>query len=651
MKTHDTAVNCAPPKGDRRRIALAGLANVGKSLVFNQLTKSYSIVANYSQTTTSAVYGEATIGGEKFELIDTPGIPSLWTNTRDEADTREILLNSKADMVLLCGDAGQLKRTLMLLVQLQELGLPTILLLTKSDISARRGYRVDSDRIKEISGVDVLESSSATGLDMAELKKAIDRIQVTEPDMRYSADIESAVNELSGIVGDSSVSRGELLLLLAGSGSGEGILERQPSDIAERLSARLKGMQMKMGLPNIRHSIFGARERAVDRMAESSTLSSGSPLTSIPRRMAWASRHPLFGWPILLAILWATFYGVGRLANIIATWMDTIIFLPLTGWLSSLIGISQLEEFLLGNFGLLTMGVFNAIVTVVPILLIFFLIVNFLEDVGYLPNLSVLANRAFSFIGLTGKSVLPFTLGFGCNTMATITTRMLETRKERVIISALIALGVPCSVQLGVMLAILATAPFSAILIVIGSVVFTQVASGMLMSRYMPQNRGSDFIIELPDFSMPNFGNIARKTYYRIKMFLEEVLPMFIFAALLMFGLDKTGLLAIIKAVMEPIVTGLLSMPDKVTEVFILVISRREVGAVYFKDMVDAGEVGYIQTVVGLIVMTLFIPCMSNTMVMIKELGLKLAIGISVAIMGVAIMVGAVVNMVMRAFI
>jgi ferrous iron transport protein B len=117
---------------------------------------------------------------------------------------------------------------------------------------------------------------------------------------------------------------------------------------------------------------------------------------------------------------------------------------------------------------------------------------------------------------------------------------------------------------------------------------------------------------------------------------------------MLMFALEKTGLLAMLKNVARPLITGLLSMPDKATEVFILVLSRRELGAVYFKGMVDAHELDYFQTVVGLTVMTLFIPCISNTVMMVKELGLRSAIYINSAIIAIAIAVGAFMNLLLR---
>ena len=180
------------------------------------------------------------------------------------------------------------------------------------------------------------------------------------------------------------------------------------------------------------------------------------------------------------------------------------------------------------------------------------------------------------------------------------------------------------------------------------SIVLTQVATGLLLNRLIPTRRRADFIMDLPTFYVPNWENIIRKTYFRIKWFLDEALPMFVAASLFMFMLEKTGMLNIIERWGRPVVTGLLSLPGKATEVFILVLARREIGALHFKDMVDTGLMDYTQTVVGLIVITLFIPCASNTMVMVKELGLRWAAAINVAIIGIALAVGGGVNFLMR---
>ena len=643
---------CSNGNNGIRKIAIVGLANAGKSILFNQFTKTYSMVANYPQTTTHSVREKTVFAGRESVVIDTPGISSLNATTGDEQETRDILIKQKPDMIIFCGDATHLKRTLVLLSEIKELGIPVVFCLNKVDDALKKGLVMDVKKLSMETNMPVVETSAVHGIGLKKLEEAAKRASANGNCVRYSDQIEQSLKKLQSIFpAGQSPSKGELLLLLGGDTSIKLKLGSAFGGyLLPDINSVLKKIYIKTSAVNLRQAVFNTRDSWAGKVADEATSTSSFTFTGFSRKAAWFARHPVFGWPVLLGLLWLTFTGVGTIANELAGFMDDWIFVPLTGAISAMIAVPFLHEFLLGDFGILTMGVMNAIVTVVPILIVFFLIVHFLEDVGYLPNLSVLTNRALAIFGLTGKSVLPLTLGFGCNTMATLTSRVLETKKERIIISFLIALGVPCSVQLGVMLAIMATAPFSTLLIVLSTVVATQIVCGLIIERIMPAGRKSDFILELPDLRMPNWRNIVRKTYIRIKMFLEEALPLFVLAAAMMFVLEKTGLLDVIKTIFRPIITGFLSLPDKVTEVFILVLSRREVGAVYFKDMFEAGEVDYYQTIVGLVVMTLFIPCISNTMVMVKELGMRWAVAINTSIIFIAILVGGALNYVLRIF-
>jgi ferrous iron transport protein B len=194
----------------------------------------------------------------------------------------------------------------------------------------------------------------------------------------------------------------------------------------------------------------------------------------------------------------------------------------------------------------------------------------------------------------------------------------------------------------------MATAPFLVLLITLAAVFSTQLICGIALNKIVPTERKSDFIMELPPFRVPDLRHVVIKTGYRVKWFLIEALPLFVMGAALMFALEITGMLAGIKAVFRPVVVGFLTLPEKITEVFILVLSRRELGAVYFKEMVDAGEVDYFQTITGLVVITLFIPCISNTMVMMRELGSRWAISLNASIIMIAILVGGLVNFLIR---
>lgn len=636
--------------GARKKIAIIGPANVGKSIIFNKLSKSYSEVANYPQTTVGSIHKKSNIGGIEYEVWDTPAISSLDINSEDERITRDVLLKESPDIILFTADPSRIKRSLILLSQILELNLPTALVLSKKNEACSRGISIDTEELSGRLGIPVVETEAAQEAGFDKIGDAIKASQAVSGAVRYPIAVENALDEIgSSFKEGQRPSKAVALLLLSGVAAVEEWIKSSGHDDAlTKAREAVRKYHRRFPSSNIGRILFNARKGWADTTADRVISSASFTAPGLAQKAAWASRHPVLGWPIVIAIMWVTFYGVGTIATQIATYLDMWIFIPFTNFVDSLVTNKLANEFLVGDFGVLTMGVTNAIVTVVPILLIFFLIINFLEDVGYLPNLSVLLNRMFSYLGLTGKSVLTMSLGFGCNTMATLTSRALETKKERIIASSLIALGVPCAVQLGVMIAILSTAPFSALLFVVGTVLITQIAAGMAMNRLLKSDKTAQFIMELPPFRWPHLENIARKTYFRVKSFLVEALPMFIAGAVLMFFLEKTGILTIIKKAAHPVITGFLSLPDKATEVFILVLSRRELGAVYFKDMVDAMEVDYYQTVVGLTVMTLFIPCISNTMVMIKELGLSWAVAINVSIIVIAVLMGGLLNSIVR---
>ncbi len=634
----------------KNKIAIVGQTNVGKSILFNKFTNSYSTVANYPQTTISVVRKNTTLAGKEFELIDTPGISSLNIHSEDELVTRNILLKEHPELILFCGDATRLKSTMVLLSQLSELDIPTVFCLNMSDDAVRKGIVIDATQLSREVHTPVLETAAIHGVGLTELKSALKTIHTPHPLVSYPEFVHNAVEDLLDLFPvENRPSKGIILLFLMNEDGIAALIEsRYGKELLTRCNVLLRGIYMKTPQTRIRQAISSSREAWAEKVAGNVAKKATFTLTGFAQKAAVASRHPVLGWPILLGVLWVIFYGVGTVATLIADAVDGWFFAPVTDAISALITYPLLNDFVVGQYGVLTMGLFNAIGTVVPILIVFFLITSFLEDVGYLPNLSVLLNRTLSIFGLTGKSVLPIVLGFGCNTMATLTSRTLETKKERLVASFLIALGIPCAVQLGVLLAIMATSPFSVLLITIAAVAATQILCGMALNKIIPTEKKADFIMELPPFRLPDIRHILKKTYYRVKWFLMEAVPLFIAGAALMFVLEITGLLTIIKGVMRPVVVGFLSLPDKLTEVFILVLSRRELGAVYFKDMVDAGQVDYYQTITGLIVITLFIPCISNTMVMIKELGSRWAISMNIFIIVIAILVGGLVNFLIR---
>jgi ferrous iron transport protein B len=314
----------------------------------------------------------------------------------------------------------------------------------------------------------------------------------------------------------------------------------------------------------------------------------------------------------------------------------------LTGWQQTL---RFIHDFLVGEYGMITMALSYGFAIVLPIVTTFFLLFGLLEDSGYLPRLAVMVNRVFRGMGLNGKAVLPMVLGLGCDTMATMTTRILETRKERVITTLLLALAVPCSAQLGVLLAMCASISFAAAAIWVALMIGIMFVVGWLTAKLYGGQTG-DFILELPPMRLPQAGNVAKKTFARLEWYLKEVIPLFMLGTGILFLFDKLNLLAKIAAFGEPIVKGWLGLPAETANAFLIGFLRRDYGAVYLLDAATGANavLNAHQVLVAMVTITLFMPCIATLFMISRELGKKTAAAITVFVFAFAFFVGGLVH-------
>jgi ferrous iron transport protein B len=307
-----------------------------------------------------------------------------------------------------------------------------------------------------------------------------------------------------------------------------------------------------------------------------------------------------------------------------------------------------LRDLLVGPYGLVSVALTYAFAIIFPIVSAFFLCFSVLEDSGYLPRLAVIVNRAFRGMGLNGKAVLPMVLGLGCDTMATLTARIMETRKERVLVTLLLALGVPCSAQLGVILGLFGTLPMWAPLVWGAVVLGVLFAVGFLAARLLPGER-SDLILEMPPIRRPQLGNIVVKTVGRLEWYLKEAVPIFVLGTLVLFALERAGALSRIVHASEPAVVGLLSLPPQAAEAFLVGFFRRDYGSAGIYTLFGRGLLTPVQAVVALVTITLFVPCVANFFVIVKEHGWRTAVAMSGFIFPFAFLVGGAVNVALRA--
>jgi len=639
-----------------KRLILVGNPNVGKSVIFGVLTRRYVTVSNYPGTTVEVSKGNATIGGERYTVIDTPGVNSLVPMSEDERVTRDILLSEKADSVIQVADTKNLRRSLLISIQLAEMGLPFSLALNMIDEARSRGWSVDIDKLAMLLGIDVVPTIATQRWGMDNLVKTVSSQRSSHFKISYTQDIEDAVQVIESLLPEAFISKRAIaLMLLSGDETLNSWLHKNLSDEAiKKIEETRYNIQSRYTEP-LSYMLNIERLKIVDRIVADVVViepANGGRLAGFIGK--W-SMHPIAGIPILLAILYLMYVFVGQFgAGTSVDFLEETVFGEyLNPWASrvvkAVIPVEIIQELIIGQYGLITMALTYAIAIILPIVGYFFIFFGLLEDSGYLPRLAVMVDKIFKLIGLNGKAVLPMVLGLGCDTMATMTTRILETKKERIIVTLLLALGVPCSAQLGVILGMLGGLSFKATLWWSGVVVFIMLLVGFFASKVIP-GEASDFLLEIPPIRVPKFSNILIKTLVRIEWYLREAVPLFILGTLFLFLLDKVAILNILEKIASPIVVSFLDLPAKATEAFIIGFLRRDYGAAGLLVLQKDGLLSPVQVVVSLVTMTLFVPCIANFFMIVKERGVMTAVWMSTFIFPFAILIGGVLNFILRTF-
>lgn len=607
-------------------IALVGQPNVGKSVIFHRLTGRYVNVSNYPGTTVEVTRGQFR-DRPKQTILDTPGVLTLPARSEDEQATAHILLNEKLGALVQVGDAKNLRRTVQLALLLAEAGVPMVLALNMMDEARARGMNFDATKLSVELGLAVVPTVATGNEGMAALTRAINEAKVPVFRLIYVDEIEAAIDDLALLLPAAHLlPRVIALLYLAGDKATEEWLAAQNADLFA-LSARRDHLQEKFTEP-LAEILQRARMTAAEAVVRRVVRDAGQLGHGLVQRIGQWSVHRWLGWPIVVLVLYAVYAFVGQFgAGVLVGLLEKDLFNGIINpWFHQLVTawvpFVWLQDFLVGPYGLWTMGMTYALALILPIVTTFFIAFGILEDSGYFARLSVLSNRAFKMLGLNGRAVLPMVLGLGCVTMATLTTRILHTPRERLIVTFLLALAIPCSAQLGVVMGMLASYGTAAFLIWLGTVILVLFTVGWLSGKLVKGKR-IPLMTELPPMRLPVMGNVAKKTWSRLKWYLAEVIPLFLIGAALMFTLDRIGLLPWIIKAGEPLVTGWLGLPKEASAAFLMGFLRRDFGATGLFAMGSA--LSPEQGLVGLVTLTLFVPCIASMLVIIKEQGLKTA--------------------------
>lgn len=621
---------------------LVGNPNVGKSVLFKNLTNHYVMVSNFPGTTVEIVQARATWGEHQFTVIDTPGINDLATRSEDAQVTRNVLEQYQDATIVQVADAKNLRRALLLTLQLAELGHPTVLVLNMFDELQERGGKVDTARLSEILGVPVLTTVAPRNQGTQDLVAALPSARPPLGSWLAAAPVDeyegnrarlAQVNEiLAETYSISQPSKPSFRVLL-------GFWAMHPVKGLAFLALALAAMFWFVGLFGagslvnllevgvFQHRISPAAISVVDALlpfphtheTELISTSVGLPLTPV---------HEIHLTELM------------REVKVPAYSIPPGVELTLGHQVARFV-----HDLLVGPFGTITMALSYALAIVLPIVTTFFLLFGVLEDSGYFPRMAIMVNRVFRLMGLNGKAVIPMVLGLGCDTMATMTTRILETRKERIVTTMLLALAIPCSAQLGVLLALMASLAPAGALLWLGLVIGVIFLVGWLTARLF-EEEASDFILEIPPMRWPQLSNVFVKTTSRLNWYLKEVIPIFVVGTAILFFLDLLNALEGLARLGQPLVSGWLGLPSEMANAFLVGFMRRDFGAVYILEAAMGPDplLSPHQILVAMVTLTLFMPCIANFLMIVKEQGMKIALSMAAFIFPFAFLVGGLVN-------
>ena len=628
-------------------IALIGHPNVGKSVLFHKLTGQRVIVANYPGTTVEVTRGTLR-NLPDTTLVDTPGVISFPPHSEDEQVTGRVLLYEPLRAILQVGDAKNLRRTLNLTIQLAEMGVPLVLALNMMDEAHSRGVILNHALLSEHLSIPVVPTTAIRSQGLKELSTALEDNQSPDFRLAYPIDIENAIANIGtyfrGV--QSPISHRALSLLWL---SGDPVTEKWLQEHLEEqnyqeLFEQRQLLQLSFVDP-LSYVIQGARLDYIEGIVAAVVTDAGGGWRGISTSLGRLATHPFWGWVILGVVLYGLYwfvgvFGAGILVGLLEEGLFGQVINPwVVAQVSSLVPIPLLVDLLVGEYGLWTMGMTYALALILPIVFTFFLAFGVLEDSGYLPRLAAFSNRLFQRMGLNGQAVLPMVLGLGCVTMATLTTRILETKRERLLVILLLALAIPCSAQLGVVMGILAGVSFTAMVIWSGVMALVLLVVGWLAARLMPGER-TMLLVELPPMRKPVLSNVIVKTLARIEWYLKEVIPLFLLGTALLFILDRTGILNQVIRLGEPLVAGWLGLPPEASAAFLVGFLRRDFGATGLFVMQSEGLLSPIQIVVAMVTITLFVPCLASVLMIAKEHSWRIAVAMVLLIMPLAFIIG-----------
>lgn len=573
-----------------KKIFLTGNPNVGKSVVFSRLTGLNVIVSNYPGTTVELAKGYMGKTEQKVEVIDLPGIYSLEPTSRVEEVAASVLKQEEKSQAVLVNilDATNLERNLYLTLQLLEEGFAVVVCLNMCDETVHRGIAINVQKLQELLGVAVVPTCAVTG---SGIKQLIEKIESARLAHRPKLSHQQRWQQIGTIIEECQV---------------------------------------------LSHRHHTLREALED-----------------------ASLRPASGWLIAIAVLYLSFRGVRFAAEfIINRLMDPLFINAYQPFLDNLsLGLGKegfLHHLLIGelingkidfkqSLGLLTTAPYIELAMVLPYILSFYFILGILEDTGFLPRLAMLLDSLLHKIGLHGYSIIPVLLGFGCNVPGILSTRILESRRERFITATLISIGVPCVALQAMVVALLAKHSGFYILGVYLVLFAVWLMLGLILNKSV-KGYSPELLLEIPPYRFPPPNMLFKKLYLRIKGFIVEAIPIVLLGVALANLLLFFHLFDFFNAILAPLVSGLFGLPKEAAVSLLVGFLRKDIAV----GMLMPLDLSLKQQFIAACVLSASFPCAATFVVLLKELGVRDFIKATAIMIVTGVLVGTLLNFTIR---
>ncbi len=626
-------------------VALAGNANVGKSVLFNRLTGSNQIIGNWPGKTVERAEGELNFEGYDITVIDLPGIYSFSTFSMEELISREYIAFEKPDVVINVIDASVLERNLFFTLQLAEMEVPMVICLNQTDVAKKKGITVDTASLEAALGIPIVPTVAIRGEGIQELMKRVVEVvrykgQAKKAAIKYGDEVENRIEKLKQLIESEKLGLGYpprwvAIKLLENDQEIRKLIMSKSENIgnaSEKLSEEIERIHKEPCFAVITSERYSLANRIANDAQKQSNVK-----TTLFERLDWLTTHKVFGYltsaGVLTGLLLWTFTIGNFLSGLLSELLEFIE--PADPKVSGPI-LSVLWN---GIFG----GIIAGVTLVMPFVIPFYLVMAMIEDSGILTRVAFMMDSAMHKIGLHGKALIPLILGYGCNVPAIYTCRIMETRRERLLAAFAITFA-PCAARTVVILGLVAafvSVEWALALYVIDLLIIFIL--GKIALKVVP-GKPTGLIMEMHTFRVPSLTVVARQTWTRTKSITTVVFPIYIIGSALVQGLYALGALEPINNAMFFLTVRWLGLPVIAGTLLILGLVRKELILLALVAIYHTEELTLFLTPVQLIVLALvgilYLPCLSTIAILAKEFGWKAAGVISAANLGSAILAG-----------